>query len=275
MKGIKRFARNRTAMFGLMITLLLAFTALFAPLVAPHSYKEQNLPKALTPPFWYPDGDITYLLGTDHLGRDLFTRIIYGLRISLIVGVGSVLVGGTFGTVLGIVSGFFGGKVDGILMRLADTQLSFPVIFLAIAVIAFLGRGLLNLIAVLGFVSWVQYARVARGEALVLKEKEFVDAARSIGATPFHIITRHIFPNVMPTILVIVTVNVSIMILAEAALSFLGLGVQPPMPTLGQMLSEGRQVFSTAWWNAVFPGLAIMLIVLGINLLGDGLAEAR
>lgn len=275
MKGMKRFARNRTAMFGLMITLLLAFTALFAPLLAPVSYKEQNLPKVLTPPFWYPDGDARYPLGTDHLGRDVLSRIIYGVRISFTVGVGAVLIGGTFGTVIGIVSGFFGGKVDALLMRLADTQLSFPAIFLAIAVIAVLGRGLLNLIAVLGFVTWVQYARVARGSALVVKEKEFVDAARAIGATSFHIITRHILPNVMPTILVIATVNVSTVILSEAGLSFLGLGVQPPMPTLGQMLSEGRQVFSIAWWNAVFPGLAIMLIVLGINLLGDGLAEGR
>lgn len=275
MKELKRFARNRTAMLGLVITLLLAFTALFAPLLAPHSYKEQNLPKVLTPPFWHPDGDMSYPLGTDHLGRDLLARITYGLRISFAVGVGAVLIGGTIGTVIGVVCGFFGGKVDGILMRLADTQLSFPAIFLTIAVIAVLGRGLLNLIAVLGFVTWVQYARVARGEALVVKEKEFVAAAHAIGATSFHIITHHILPNVMPPIVVIATVNVSSMILAEAGLSFLGLGVRPPMPTLGQMLSEGRQVFSIAWWNALFPGLAIMLVVLGINLLGDGLAESR
>jgi peptide/nickel transport system permease protein len=275
MKELKRFGRNRTAVFGLVITLLLAFTALFAPVIAPRSYKEQNLPKALTPPFWHPDGDMSYPLGTDHLGRDVLTRIIYGMRISFAVGVGAVLIGGTFGTVIGVVSGFFGGKVDGILMRLADTQLSFPAIFLAIAVIAVLGRGLLNLIAVLGFVTWVQYARVARGGAFVVKEQEFVEAAHAIGANSFHIITRHILPNVMPPILVIATVNVSTMILSEAGLSFLGLGVQPPTPTLGQMLSEGRHVFSIAWWNAVFPGVAIMLVVLGINLLGDGLAEVR
>ncbi len=275
MKELKRFFRNRTAVLGLVLTVLLAFTAIFAPLLAPHSYKEQNLPKSLTPPFWYPSGDTTYLLGTDHLGRDVLTRIIYGVRVSFAVGVGAVLIGGTIGTLIGAVSGFFGGKVDSILMRLADTQLSFPAIFLAIAVIAVLGRGLLNLILVLGFVTWVQYARVARGGALVVKEKEYVAAARTIGATSFHIITRHILPNVMPPILVIATVNVSTMILSEAGLSFLGLGVQPPTPTLGQMLSEGRHVFSIAWWNAVFPGLAIMLVVLGINLLGDGLAEVR
>jgi len=275
MKAMRRFARNRTAMFGLVVTLLLAFTALFGPLLATRSYKEQNLPKALTPPSWYPNGDASYPLGADHLGRDLLTRIVYGLRISFAVGIGAVLIGGIFGTVTGIVAGFFGGKVDSILMRLADTQLSFPAIFLAIAVIAVLGRSLLNLIVVLGFVTWVQYARVARGEALVVKEKEFVEAARAIGATSFHIITRHILPNVMPPIVVIATVNVSTMILSEAGLSFLGLGVRPPMPTLGQMLSEGRQVFSIAPWIAVFPGLAIVLVVLGINLLGDGLAEAR
>jgi len=275
MKELKRFARNRTAVLGLVLTMLLALAALFAPVVAPRSYKEQNLPQALTPPFWHPDGDISYPLGTDHLGRDVFTRIIFGLRISFAVGIGAVLMGGTVGTLIGVVSGYFGGKVDGILMRLADTQLSFPAIFLAIAVIAVLGRGLLNLITVLGFVTWVQYARVARGAALVVKEEEFVTAAHAIGARSFHIIIRHILPNVMPPILVIATVNVSTMILSEAGLSFLGLGVRPPVPTLGQMLSEGRHVFSIAWWNAVFPGLAIMLVVLGINLLGDGLAEVR
>ena len=262
-------------MLGMIITLLLMLTALFAPLLAPHSYKAQDLPKALTPPFWYPDGDMSYPLGADHLGRDLLSRIIYGVRISLAVGAGAVLVGGTVGIVIGIVSGFFGGKVDGILMRVADTQLSFPAIFLAIAVMAVLGQGLLNLIAVLGFVTWVQYARVARASTLVVKESEFVEAARAIGADSFRIITRHILPNVMPPIVVVATINVSAMILAEAGLSFLGLGVRPPLPTWGRMLSEGRQVFSIAWWNAVFPGLAIMLTVFGINLLGDGLAQAR
>lgn len=274
MREVRRFARNRTAMLGLIITVLMLFIALFAPLLAPVSYKEQNLPKALTPPSCYPDGDVRYLLGTDHLGRDLWSRIIYGIRISLVVGIGSVLIGGTTGSAIGIVGGFFGGKVDSILMRLVDTQLSFPAILLAISVIAVLGPGLLNLIAVLGFVTWVQYARVARGSTLVVREMEYVEAAHAIGATSFRIITRHILPNVMPPILVIATVNVSAMILAEAGLSFLGVGVRPPMPTLGLMLSEGRQVFSIAWWNAVFPGLAIMLIVFGINLLGDGLAEA-
>lgn len=274
MKQMTRLAENRTAMLGLMITLLLVLTALFAPLLAPHSYKEQTLSKALTPPFWCPDGDMSYPLGADHLGRDLLSRIIYGARISLAVGAGAVLVGGTIGTVIGIVSGFFGGKVDNILMRLADTQLSFPAIFLAIAVMAVLGRGLFNLIAVLGFVTWVQYARVARSSTLVVKEREFVEASRAVGATPFRIITRHILPNVMPPIVVIATLNVSRMILSEAGLSFLGLGVRPPLPTWGGMLSDGRQVFSIAWWNAVFPGLAIMLTVFGINLLGDGLAEA-
>ena len=273
MKQMRKLAKSRPAMIGMGITLLIVFTALLAPWLAPHGYKAQNLSKALTPPFWHPDGDSSYLLGTDHLGRDLLSRIIYGTRISLAVGAGAVLFGGSIGTAVGVISGFFGGRVDAILMRLADTQLSFPAIFLAIAVMAFLGQGLFNLIAVLALVSWVQYARIARSSTLVVKESEFVEAARAIGATPLRMITHHILPNVMPSTIVIATVNVSAMILAEAGLSFLGLGVRPPLPTWGRMLSEGRQVFSIAWWNTVFPGLTIMLAVFGVNLLGDGLAE--
>jgi ABC-type dipeptide/oligopeptide/nickel transport system permease subunit len=241
--------------------------------LAPHSYKAQDLDRVLAPPVWDLGGTWSFPLGTDNLGRDLLSRMIYGAGISLSVGAGAVLVGGILGTLLGILSGFFGGRVDQIVMRVADIQLSFPAIFLAIAIMAFMGQGVLNLVAVLGFVTWVQYARVARSSTLVTKETEFVEAARALGATSGRILLRHVFPNVLPPLIVIATVNVSSAILAEAGLSFLGLGVQPPLPTWGGMLSEGRQVFSIAWWNVVFPGLAILIAVFGINLLGDGLCD--
>jgi peptide/nickel transport system permease protein len=275
MKRLKRFASNKLSVFGATLTLLIVIFAVFGPMMTEHTYKEQTLSKALTPPAWSPEGDRSYLLGTDHLGRDIFCRLAIGARISLAVGVGAVLIGGSLGTALGIVSGYLGGKLDSLVMRVADVQLSFPAIFLAIAVMAALGNGLFKLIAVLGLVGWVQYARIARASTLTARGLEYCEAARAIGASSFRIMTRHILPNVLPTVMVIATLNVSGMILAEAGLGFLGLGVQPPLPTWGGMLSEGRNVFSIAWWNAVLPGVAIMLIVFGINLVGDGLTESR
>jgi ABC-type dipeptide/oligopeptide/nickel transport system permease subunit len=270
---LARFHTSKKAQVGGAITLLLVLVAIFGPRLAPHSYKAQDLDRVLAPPVWDLGGTWSFPLGTDNLGRDLLSRMIYGAGISLSVGAGAVLVGGILGTLLGILSGFFGGRVDQIVMRVADIQLSFPAIFLAIAIMAFMGQGVLNLVAVLGFVTWVQYARVARSSTLVTKETEFVEAARALGATSGRILLRHVFPNVLPPLIVIATVNVSSAILAEAGLSFLGLGVQPPLPTWGGMLSEGRQVFSIAWWNVVFPGLAILIAVFGINLLGDGLCD--
>jgi len=266
-----RFLRSRAAVVGLAVVGTVVVVAVYAPLLAPHDYQDQQLPKVLLPPFWQPRADPAYPLGTDHLGRDLLSRIIFGARTSLLVGGGGVLIAGTMGISLGLLAGYFGRAVDDVIMRLVDVQLAFPPIFLVIAIMAVIGQSLLNVVLVLGLVTWVQYARVVRGATLSVKEKDFVEGARAAGAGHARILVRHILPNILPPVVVIATVNVSTLILAEAALSFLGLGVQPPTPAWGTMLAEGREVFRIAWWTAVFPGLAIVITVLGVNLLGDGL----
>jgi ABC-type dipeptide/oligopeptide/nickel transport system permease subunit len=251
------------------------FVAVFAELLAPHDYADQDLTKGLMPPVWMEGGDWSYPLGTDRLGRDLLSRLMVGARVSTAVGVLSVLLGGLIGVTAGLTAGFFGGPVDRFINRLMDIQLSFPPVFLAIAIIAAMGQSLTNLILVLGFVSWVQYARISRGSTLSLRNQEFMLAARSIGAGTGRLLWRHLLPSVLPPLAVIATVNMSAMILAEAALSFLGLGVQPPTPAWGSMVAEARAIMSIAWWNAVFPGLAIALFVIGGNLMGDGLSRDR
>jgi ABC-type dipeptide/oligopeptide/nickel transport system permease subunit len=271
MRKRPRFFRSRAAVVGLVIVGAIVLVALLAPWLAPHDYREQQLPKVLLPPFWQARADPSYPLGTDHLGRDMLSRILFGARTSLLVGAGGVAIAGSLGILLGLLAGYFGGLVDDGIMRLVDVQLSFPPIFLVIAIMAVIGQSLQNVVLVLGLVTWVQYARVVRGSTLSIKEKEYVEGARAAGAGHARILARHILPNVLPTVVVIATVNVSMLILTEAALSFLGLGVQPPTPALGTMLAEGREVFRIAWWTAVFPGLAILLTVLGVNLLGDGL----
>jgi peptide/nickel transport system permease protein len=256
------------AVIGGAITTTVIVVAVFAPILAPHDYKEQTLRNALLPPSWDERGGSIYLLGTDHLGRDLLSRIIFGARTSLLVGAGAVLVAGSIGTTLGLLAGFVGGRVDDVIMRLADIQLSFSAIFLCIAIMAVIGQGLSKVVIVLGIVSWVQYARVVRGCTLSVKEEPYIEAARAIGASNWRIVTYHILPNISRPLTVITTVNAVRQILNEAALSFLGLGVQPPTPAWGSMLSEAREFFPIAWWNTVFPGLAILVTVLGINLLG-------
>lgn len=268
---------RRPAQFwvGLFIIVVILLIAIFADWLAPHDYVKQNLTKSMLPPAWMEKGDPEYLLGTDRLGRDLLSRLMYGARVSTAVGVFSVLLGGALGITLGMVAGFFGGAVDRFLTRLMDIQLSFPPVFLAIAIIAAMGQSLTNMIIVLGLVSWVQYARVSRGATLSLRSQEFILAARAIGAGTGRMIWRHLLPSVLPPLAVIATVNMSAMILNEAALSFLGLGVQPPTPAWGSMVSEARSIMSIAWWNAVFPGAAIALFVIGGNLMGDGLSRNK
>jgi peptide/nickel transport system permease protein len=248
-------------------------TALVSLAWTPHAYQEQDLGRSLLPPFWMPGAREGFPLGTDLNGRDLLSRIMVGARASLFVGLASVLVGGAVGLVLGLLAGYFGGWVESLVMRLVDVQLSLPGVLLAIAILAATGKGLMNVVLVLGFVSWVQYARIVRGSTLSVRAQEYVLGAHALGASHPRIIRRHILPNILPPILVVATINVSSNILAEAALSYLGVGVPLSTVTWGGMLNEGKNVFELAWWNAIWPGLAILLVVFGINLLGDGLTE--
>lgn len=265
--------RRRSAVVGGIIVLLVLGTALLSLVWTPHPYQEQDLSRAILPPFWMPGGQTGFPLGTDLNGRDLLSRIMVGAQASLFVGIASVLVGGALGVTLGLLAGYFGGWFDSLVMRLVDVQLSMPGVLLAIAILAAIGKGLLNVVLVLGIVSWVQYARFVRGSTLAVKGQEYVAAAQAVGASHGRIVWRHVFPNILPPLLTVSTINVSSNILAESALSYLGVGVPLSTVTWGGMLNEGKNLFELAWWNAAWPGLAILLIVFGINLLGDGLND--
>lgn len=268
--------RRRPPQFhvGAAIVGVVLLVAILAPWLTPHGYADQDLIKSLQPPAWR-SGDWSYPLGADRLGRDLLSRLMFGARVSMAVALLSVLLGGSLGTALGLAAGYFGGWTDRVIGRLIDIQLSFPAVFIAIAIMAALGQSLPKLIIVLAFVTWVQYARIARANTLSVREREFVQAARAVGAGEGRVLLRHVLPSILPPLLVVGAVNMSNVILAEAALSYLGLGVQPPTPAWGSMVSEGRSVQSIAWWNTVFPGMAIALLVIGANLLSDGLQRER
>jgi len=265
--------RSKAALASVLILLLLVALALLAPRLAPHNPTRVNVLKTLKPPVWLEGSDPKYLLGTDSLGRDVLSQLLYGARVSLLVGVTVVAAGGTLGTLLGLVSGYYGGFVDDVIMRAADIQLAFPFILLAITFLAVLGPGLENLILVLAVGSWMSYARVMRGQVMALREKEFVEAARTVGVRTPTILFRHLLPNAFAPIIVIASFSVASTIISEASLSFLGLGVRPSTPTWGAMLANGREYITDAWWLVVFPGLAIMLTVLAINVLGDWLRD--
>ena len=270
---LRELGRNKAALGGLLVLLAVVASAVLAPLIAPYDPTSQELTRRLKPPGWASPGGPLNVLGTDHLGRDILSRIIFGARISLIIGLSAVAVAGTLGTLIGLVAGYRGGRVDDLCMRLTDTMLAMPFILLALAVIAVLGPSLRNIIFVLGITGWVSYARVVRAEVLTLRTREFVAAAQALGGGGGRIIFRHLLPNVLTPVIVIATLEVARMIILESALSFLGLGIQPPTPTWGGMLADGRAYLSTAWWLATFPGVCIMLTVLGINLLGDWLRD--
>lgn len=272
-KILRKLIENKSAVFGLIMVLGVIFCAVLAPVVSPHDPILQDVEKRLIPPVGQEGADPNYLLGTDHLGRDIVSRLIYGARISIVVSVSAVALSAVLGTLIGLFSGFYGGKVDNIFMRIADVQLAFPFILLAIAIIAVLGPDLQNIIITMAITGWVIYARVVRAEVLSLREKEFITSVKALGGSNGRIIFRHLFPNVVPPIIVIVTLEMARMIIMEAALSFLGLGIQPPTPTWGGMLADGRVYLVTSWWLATFPGLVIMLVVLGINLLGNWLRD--
>jgi peptide/nickel transport system permease protein len=270
---LRRLVRRRTALFGMLVVLVVMLAALAAPLVTPFDPLEQDIGQRLREPGWQDAQGRVHPLGTDHLGRDILSRIIFGSRIALLVGLAAVVISGVLGMIIGLVAGYFGGRMDDFLMRLADVQLAFPFILLAIAVIGVLGPSLRNIIIVIGVSSWVVYARVVRGEVLSIREREYVHAAVALGSRHWRVLMTHVLPNTFTPWLVVATLDMARVIVIESALSFLGLGVQPPTPTWGGMLADGRVYLSTAWWLATFPGLAILVTVLGINLFGDGLRD--
>ncbi|RPK50461.1 ABC transporter permease [Streptomyces sp. ADI93-02] len=265
--------RNRLALAALAFLALVVICALFAPLIAPADPNAQNLLERLQPPAWQHGGSGAHLLGTDQLGRDLLSRVIYGTRVSLLVGTGAALLAGVIGTAAGLASGYFGGLPDRVLMRIADVQLAFPAILLALAVVGFLGSGLWYVILVLGVTGWVSYARVVRSEVLSLRSRDFITEARAIGVGDTTIMRRHLLPNVMAPLATIGTLHVAAAIVAEASLSYLGLGVPKETVTWGAMLADGQLYLGTSWWVAVFPGVALMLTSLAVNITGDALRD--
>lgn len=252
------------------IVLILIIAGLLAPWIAPYDPNAQDLALALKPPQWLFG---LHVLGTDAVGRDILSRLFYGARVSLIIAVTVVLISGVVGVGLGAISGYFAGAIDFAIQKFVEVIWAFPPLLLAIAIMAFLGQGLGNLILALVMQRWISYCRVARGQALSMRSREFVEAARALGASDARIIFRHIVPNLFQSAVVIGTFAMASAIISEAALSFLGLGVPPEIPTWGSMLADGRTYISTSWWLALFPGLCIFFTVLGINLLGDGLRD--
>jgi peptide/nickel transport system permease protein len=269
----RKFLRNPIGLVGAVILLTVLMGAVFAEYVAPHEPNRQRLIARFKPPFWADGGSLTYPLGTDNVGRDIWSRIIHGSRISLIVGVCAVGVSMLIGVTLGLISGFWGGRIDSVIMALVDIMLAFPQLILAFAMVAVLGPGIGNIILVLGITGWERYARVVRAEVLALREREFVQAARAVGVANTKIVFGHIMPNTFSSVIVMATLQTAQAILAEAALSFLGLGTGRTYPSWGQMISMGRDYLSIAWWLSTFPGLAILLTVLAINLVGDRIRD--
>jgi ABC-type dipeptide/oligopeptide/nickel transport system permease subunit len=268
------FIRNRLAMVGAILMLTILILAILAPVIKPHDPLKQNLRNTLVPPAWYEGGSFDYLLGTDHFGRDILSRLLYGARASLPASGLAAIFALILGTSVGLVAGYFGGALDTVLTGIVDVFLAFPLILMALTLAAILGPSLRNLVIVMALTGWMSYARVVRSAVLSLKNMEFVTAATVIGARDIRIILRHIFPNVIGQTLILFAYGFSQFIILESALSFLGLGIPPPTPTWGRMLYEGRDYLTVAPWTITFPGLAIMLTVLSNNFIGDGLRDA-
>ncbi|MGA7672213.1 MAG: ABC transporter permease [Nitrolancea sp.] len=283
-RALRLLRKNRLGFAGGVILLMIVVLAVFAPQISPYNPNLGHITDRLNCPVFTScprygttqtiHGSSQHVLGTDQLGRDILSRVIFGARVSLIVGLTAVALGAGAGSTLGLLSGYYGGAIDSVVMRLGDVFLAFPYLLLAIAVVAVLGGGLLNVIVVLAIAGWVPYARLMRGSVLSAKSHEYVIAARSIGATDRSVLFRHLLPNAVTPIIVYGTFAVAATIIAEAGLSFLGLGVGSTRPTWGNMLADGRAYVSTAWWLATIPGIAIMITVLSINLIGDWIRDA-
>ncbi|MFD1174417.1 ABC transporter permease [Oceanobacillus picturae] len=275
--GFKRWCRllwqSKTGTVGFFIVLIVVLVAIFADLIVPHDPAENNLSGMLLPPFWMDGGSTSYLLGTDNLGRDIFSRIIVGTRVSLLVGIFSVVLAGIIGLLVGVAAGYYGKWVDTILMRIVDSFLAIPSILFILVVLAVFEPSIMTLIVVIGLTNWVSYARVVRSEVLSVKERDFVRASHSIGTKNTTIIKKHIVPNIISSFIVISALSVATTIILEASLSFLGLGIQPPDVSWGAMLTDGRNYLATNWWIATFPGIVITITVLGIIFLGDWLRD--
>jgi len=267
-QALRRLLRNHIAMVGLAIVLVVTAMALFAPWLTPHDPTDINLRNRLQAP------NTTHWLGTDENGRDILARLMYGARISLLVGLGTVALRALIGITVGLAAGYYGGRVDALLMRITDVFIAFPSLLLALAIIAIWGTGLEKVVLALSIAGWPQFARLVRGEVLSLKERAFVEAGRALGMRSLRLVVRHVLPNALPIIIVYASLNISAPIIAEAALSFLGLGIQSPDISWGTMLSSAQRFMRTAWWLATMPGLAITLTVIGFNLFGDGLRDA-
>lgn len=264
---------SKTGLLGGIIFLTVILMAILAPILVPSDPAKQDLMNKALPPAWCEGGTSIHLFGTDQLGRDILSRIIYGSRVTIMVGFSGTICAGLIGVLLGAVAGYYGKFADTIIMRIADIQLSFPFVLLALFAAAVLGRSLFNIILIAGITNWVQYARLVRGEILSVKEMEYIEAIRSIGSKNGRIIIRHIIPNIISPVIVQATLGMARIILMEASLSFLGLGVPLEVATWGRMLSDGREFMLTCPWLAIFPGLAITLVVLGVNLFGDWMRD--
>jgi len=273
---VSAFLLSKIATFGALIFALFLLITILAPVLAPHDPALQDLKRRLAPPvgLGMEKASWEYPLGNDNLGRDILSRLLVGSRVSFVVGVTTILLSASVGSLIGAMSGFYRGPLDNVAMRFVDIWMAFPGLLLAIAFGAALGPGLVNLILALSLTNWVVYCRVVRAEVLSIRERDYVMAARVVGASDLRIILRHVLPNILAAILVISTLRMGTVIISEASLNFLGIGVQSSMPTWGGMLSDGREFMRNAWWLATFPGIAISIVVLGVNLLGDGLRDA-
>jgi len=265
--------KSKTGTLGLIIVLLVVLTAPLASVLAPHDPAYMDASNMLAPPAWSEGGSMEHILGTDNLGRDILSRIIYGTQVSLLVGITSVVIAGIIGAIMGLISGYYGGFIDTVVMRLVDAFLAIPGILITLVILSIVGPGLWTLIIVLGVTNWVGYARIVRSEVLSVKEREYVKAAQSIGVRDAKIMMKHLLPNVASSFIVVSTLSVASTIIAEASLSFLGMGIQPPTVSWGIMLNSGKDYLAESWWVATFPGLAITFTTLGIIFLGDWLRD--
>ena len=271
---LRRRVRGHQGMIiGSLIVVLVVLIALLAPLLAPHDPYQQDLLKRLVPPVWDSRGSWEHILGTDHLGRDYLSRLIYGARISLLIGIGAALISGIIGTIMGVMAGYFGGRVDMIVTFMITVRLSMPVVLVALAVVAIVGGSLQVVIAVLGLLLWDRFAVVMRSSTLQIRSMDYVAAARAVGCSTSRVLMTEVMPNVINNLIVITTIEIAHAIILEAALSFLGLGVQPPMPSWGLMVSEGKDMMLFEPWLITIPGVALFLLVLAINLMGDGVRD--